>query len=30
VCMWKAFQGEMYKVPKVGDMAEAQLAKMGK
>ena len=28
VCMWKAFQGEMYKVPKVGDMAEAQLAKM--
>ena len=29
VCMWKAFQGEMYKVPKVGDMAEKQLAKMG-
>lgn len=28
VCMWKAFQGEMYKVPKVGDMAETQLAKM--
>ena len=30
VCMWKAFQGEMYKVPKVWDIAEAQLAKMGK
>lgn len=30
VCMWKAFQGEMYKVPYVGDMAVAQLAKMGK
>lgn len=30
VLMWKAFQGEMYKVPKVGDMAEAQLAKMAK
>jgi len=30
VCMWKAFQGEMYKVPKVGDMAEKQLAKMEK
>lgn len=30
VLMWKAFQGEMYKVPKVGDMAEAQLLKMGK
>lgn len=28
VCMWKAFQGEMYKVPFVGDMAEKQLAKM--
>ena len=28
VCMWKAFQGEMYKVPLVGDMAEQQLAKM--
>lgn len=28
VCMWKAFQGEMYKVPYVGDMAEKQLAKM--
>lgn len=29
VLMWKAFQGEMYKVPVVGDMAEKQLAKMG-
>lgn len=28
VCMWKAFQGEMYKVPKIGDIAEKQLAKM--
>lgn len=28
VCMWKAFQGEMYKVPYVGDMAVSQLAKM--
>lgn len=28
VCMWKAFQGEMYRVPYVGDMAEKQLAKM--
>lgn len=28
VCMWKAFQGEMYKVPFVGDLAEKQLAKM--
>jgi len=28
LCMWKAFQGEMYKVPKVGEIAEAQLAKM--
>lgn len=28
VCMWKAFQGEMYKVPYVGDIAEKQLAKM--
>ena len=28
VLMWKAFQGEMYKVPKIGDMAEKQLAKM--
>lgn len=30
VCMWKAFQGEMYKVPYVGAMAEKQLAKMAK
>lgn len=30
VLMWKAFQGEMYKVPYVGDMAEKQLAKMAK
>ena len=29
VLMWKSFQGEMYKVPFVGDMAEKQLAKMG-
>jgi uncharacterized membrane protein len=28
VCMWKAFQGEMWKVPFVGDLAEKQLAKM--
>ena len=28
VCMWKAFQGEMYKAPFVGDLAEQQLAKM--
>jgi uncharacterized membrane protein len=28
VCMWKAFQGEMYKVPFVGEMAEKQLAKL--
>ncbi|OGG29677.1 hypothetical protein A3A63_03395 [Candidatus Gottesmanbacteria bacterium RIFCSPLOWO2_01_FULL_46_9] len=28
MCMWKAFQGEMYKVPFVGDIAEQQLAKM--
>lgn len=30
VLMWKAFQGEMYKVPYVGDLAEKQLAKMVK
>lgn len=30
VLMWKAFQGEMYKVPYVGDLAEKQLAKMDK
>ena len=29
VLMWKAFQGEMYKVPFVGAIAEKQLAKMG-
>lgn len=28
VCMWKAFQGEMYKVPYIGEIAEKQLAKM--
>lgn len=28
VCMWKAFQGEMYKVPYVGELAEKQLSKM--
>lgn len=28
ICMWKAFQGEMYKVPFVGDLAEQQLQKM--
>ncbi|MBI2405166.1 DUF4870 domain-containing protein [Candidatus Gottesmanbacteria bacterium] len=28
VLMWKAFQGEMYHVPYVGDLAEKQLAKM--
>ncbi len=27
VLMWKAFQGEKYKVPYIGDMAEKQLAK---
>ncbi len=29
VLMWKAFQGETYKLPYVGEMAEKQLAKMG-
>lgn len=29
VLMWKAFQGEMYKVPYVGAIVEKQLAKMG-
>ncbi len=29
VLMWKAFSGEMYKVPYVGELAEKQLAKMG-
>ena len=28
VLMWKAFQGEIYKVPFVGELAEQQLAKM--
>lgn len=28
VLMWKAFTGERYKVPYVGDLAEQQLAKM--
>ena len=28
VLMWKAFQGEMYKVPYVADIAEKQLAKL--
>jgi uncharacterized membrane protein len=28
VCMWKAFQGEMFKLPYVGELAEKQLAKM--
>ncbi len=27
--MWKAFNGETYKVPYVGELAEKQLAKMG-
>ena len=30
VLMWKAYSGEMYKLPYVGDLAEKQLAKMGK
>jgi uncharacterized membrane protein len=30
VLMWKAFQGEMYKLPYVGKIAEDQLAKMTK
>lgn len=29
VLMWKAWSGEMYKLPYVGEMAEKQLAKMG-
>jgi len=28
VCMWKAFQGEMYKIPYIGNLAEQQLSKM--
>lgn len=27
LCMWKAFQGEMYKVPYVGAIAQRQLSK---
>lgn len=30
VLMWKAFQGETYKVPYVGKLAEEQLAKLNK
>ncbi|OGG04179.1 hypothetical protein A2Z33_03420 [Candidatus Gottesmanbacteria bacterium RBG_16_52_11] len=30
VLMWKAFQGETYKVPYIGELAEKQLAKMKK
>ena len=29
ILMWKAFNGEMYKVPYVGGLVEKQLAKMG-
>ncbi len=29
VLMWKAFNGEKYKLPYIGDLAEKQLAKMG-
>ncbi|MCX8009330.1 MAG: hypothetical protein N3A54_06590 [Patescibacteria group bacterium] len=28
VLMWKAFQGEMYKLPWIGDLAEQQLKKL--
>lgn len=28
VLMWKAFQGEMYKLPYIGNIAEEQLAKL--
>lgn len=28
--MWKAFNGEKYKLPYFGDLAERQLAKLGK
>ena len=28
VLMWKAFQGEMYKIPYVGELAQQQLDKM--
>ncbi len=30
ILMWKAFNGEKYKLPYFGDLAERQLAKMGK
>lgn len=30
VLMWKAYSGEKYKLPYFGDLAEKQLAKMGK
>src|SRR3989338_5623715 len=30
VLMWKAYSGEKYKVPYFGDLAEKQLAKLGK
>lgn len=30
VLMWKAFQGEMYRVPKVAEIADQQLVKMAK
>ncbi len=30
VMMWKAYNGEMFKLPYVGDMAEKQLEKLGK
>ena len=28
VCMWKAYSGEMFKLPVVGDIAEQQLKKI--
>jgi uncharacterized membrane protein len=28
ICMWKAFQGEMFKLPYVSPLVEKQLAKM--
>lgn len=28
VLMWKAFQGELYRVPKIGDLADEQLKKL--
>ena len=30
VLMWKAYSGEKYKLPYFGDLAEKQLAKLGK